>query len=225
MWGYFVRGGPVMWPLLALSILGVTVILWRWWALREATSGLAAFMKDLRAKLVNKDVPAAIAVCERHRGPVAAIVKAGLLRYGRPKDEVEMALQDASAHELAHLERGLPILATVAMVSPLLGFLGTVTGMINSFEALASVGLNNPAAVAQGISEALITTAAGLAIAIPVPMSYNYFVTSVNTIVRTMESAAHVVLESLVDGENGGTTRVELTPATPDLRTAPAGAP
>jgi biopolymer transport protein ExbB len=224
MWTYFDKGGPVMWPLLALSILGVTVIFWRWWALRQATSGLVPFMKDLRTKLVNKDVPGAIAVCERHRGPVASIVKAGLLRYGRRQDEVERALEDASAHELSNLERGLPILATVAMVAPLLGFLGTVTGMINSFEALASVGLNNPAAVASGISEALITTAAGLAIAIPVQMAYNYFVTNVNSIVRTMESAAHVVLESLGDGgDSGGTTRVDLTPPTPELSPSTAG--
>ena len=165
MWTYFERGGPVMWPLLALSILGVTVIFWRWWALRQATAGVPAFVKELRGKLLSRDVEGAIKVCERHGGPVASIVKAGLLRFGRPKDEVEMALQDASAHELATLERGLPILATVAMIAPLLGFLGTVTGMINSFDALASVGLNNPAAVARGISQALITTAAGGAVA------------------------------------------------------------
>jgi biopolymer transport protein ExbB len=224
MWSYFDRGGPIMWPLLALSILGVTVIFWRWWALRQATSGVADFMKDLRGKLVSRDLPGAIQVCERHRGPVAAIVKAGLLRYGRPAAEVERALEDASAHELAYLERGLPVLATVAMIAPLLGFLGTVTGMINSFEALASVGLNNPSAVAQGISEALITTAAGLAIAIPVQMAYNYFVTSVNAIVRNMESAAHVVLEALGGGDAGGANRVDPTPTTPDLSTAPAGA-
>ena len=125
----------------------------------------------------------------------------------------------------ALFERGLPILATVAMISPLLGFLGTVTGMINSFEALASVGLNNPAAVAKGISEALITTAAGLSIAIPVQMAYNYFITNVNTVVRTMESAAHVVIESLGDeGDSGGTARVDLPPPTPGLSTSPAGA-
>lgn len=224
MWSYFEKGGPVMWPLLALSILGITVIFWRWWALRQATSGLVAFMSDLRHKLVSRDVPGAIVVCERHKGPVAAIVKAGLLRYGRPKDELERALEDASAHELAELERGLPVLATVAMISPLLGFLGTVTGMINSFEALASVGLNNPAAVASGISEALITTAAGLAIAIPVQMAYNYFVTNVNSIVRSMESAAHVVIESLGDDGAGGTAHVDLPSATPDLNAAPAGA-
>jgi biopolymer transport protein ExbB len=196
-----------MWPLLALSILGVTVIFWRWWALRQARAGVPAFVRDLRAALVNNDVAAAIAVCERHGGPVASIVKAGLLRAGRSKDEVERSLQDASAHELAVLERGLPMLATVAMIAPLLGFLGTVTGMINSFEALATVGLNNPAAVASGISEALITTAAGLAIAIPVQMAYNFFITNVNTLVRTMESAAHIVLEALGDVREGAEAR------------------
>ena len=224
MWGYFERGGPIMWPLLALSILGLTVVFWRWWALRQATTGVPAFLKELRGKLVARDVPGAIAVCERHGGPVASIVKAGLLRLGRPKDEVERALQDASAHELSVLERGLPVLATVAMVAPLLGFLGTVTGMINSFEALASVGLNNPAAVAKGISEALITTAAGLAIAIPVQMAYNYFVTSVNSLVRSMESAAHVVLESIGEGGNGDRTNADLRPASAPIHPAPAGA-
>lgn len=224
MWTYFERGGPIMWPLLALSILGVTVIFWRWWALRQATTGVPAFLKELRGKLVARDVPGAIAVCERHGGPVASIVKAALLRFGRPKDEVERALQDASAHELSVLERGLPVLATVAMVAPLLGFLGTVTGMINSFEALASVGLNNPAAVAKGISEALITTAAGLAIAIPVQMAYNYFVTRVNSLVRSMESAAHVVLEAIGEGGSGGTVDMNVSRPPAPIQTAPAGA-
>ena len=224
MWTYFDKGGPVMWPLLGLSVLGVTVIFWRWWALRQATTGIGTFMSELRPKLVSQDVDGAIGVCDRRGGPVAAIVKAGLVRFGRPKDEVERALQDASAHELAQLERGLPVLATIAMIAPLLGFLGTVTGMINSFEALAAVGLNNPAAVARGISQALITTAAGLMIAIPVQMAYNYFVANVNALVRNMESAAHVVLEAM--GESGGSTGATLTaaPTTPELQTAPAGA-
>jgi biopolymer transport protein ExbB len=89
------------------------------------------------------------------------------------------------------------------MISPLLGFLGTVTGMISSFDALATVGLNNPAAVALGISEALITTATGLIIAIPIQMAYNYFVAAVNSLVRTMESAANIVLEALADARGG----------------------
>ena len=96
--------------------------------------------------------------------------------------------------------------------------------MINSFEALASVGLNNPAAVARGISEALITTAAGLAIAIPIQMAYNYFVTRVNALVRSMESAAHVVLEAMGEAGGGGTTDVTASPASAPIHTAPAGA-
>jgi biopolymer transport protein ExbB len=115
------------------------------------------------------------------------------------------------------------VLATIAMIAPLLGFLGTVTGMINSFEALAAVGLNNPAAVARGISQALITTAAGLIIAIPVQMAYNYFVSSVNTLVRNMESAANVVLEALGEGRHGDHERITPEPA-PSLTSAPAGA-
>lgn len=225
MWNYVERGGPVMWPLLALSILGLTVIIWRWWALRQATAGVPELLKALRTSLMDGNTSAAIAACDRHPGPVASIVKAGLVRASRPKEEVELALQDASAHELAVLERGLPVLATVAMISPLLGFLGTVTGMINSFEALASVGLNNPAAVAQGISQALITTAAGLIIAIPVQMAYNYFVTRVNGLVRNMESAANVVLEA-VGGDDGGAQGggTDLPRPAPNLSPAPAGA-
>ena len=222
MWNYVERGGPVMWPLLALSVLGLTVMIWRWWALRQAAAGVPTLMKALRSALMDGNIAEAIAICDRHPGPIASIVKAGLIRASRPKEEVELALQDASAHELAVLERGLPILATVAMIAPLLGFLGTVTGMINSFEALASVGLNNPAAVAQGISEALITTAAGLMIAIPVQMAYNYFVTNVNGLVRNMESAANVVLEALADGDTRGGT--DLPRPSPNLTPAPAGA-
>jgi biopolymer transport protein ExbB len=197
MWSYFDKGGPIMWPLLLLSVLGVTVAIWRWMAIRAATQNIPSLLSSLRERLLAYDTDGAIQVCDRHLGPVSNIVRAGLLKFGRPKDEVELSLQDASAHELAILERGLPVLATIAMVAPLLGFLGTVTGMINSFDALASVGLNNPAAVASGISEALITTAAGLTIAIPIQMAYNYFLTRVNGTVRSMESAANLVLDAL----------------------------
>jgi biopolymer transport protein ExbB len=201
MWSYFAKGGPVMWPLLLLSILGVAVAIWRWMALRAATADIVPFMRGLREKLVAGDVDGAIKVCEAHPSPVASIVKAGLLRHGRSKEDMERALHDASSHELASLERGLGILATIAMIAPLLGFLGTVTGMINSFDALAEVGLNNPAAVAAGISQALITTAAGLMIAIPIQMAYNYLVARVNGLVRDMEAAANVVLDATLDLE------------------------
>lgn len=217
MWTYFAKGGPVMWPLLVLSILGVAVTIWRWWVLRGVNKTVPRFLRELRSRLVAGDIGGAIQVCERHPSPVSSMVKAGLLRNGRPQDEVERALEDASAHELAVLEHGLPVLATVAMVTPLLGFLGTVTGMINSFEALAAVGLNNPSAVASGISEALITTAAGLIIAIPIQMAHSYLVTRVNALVRNLESAALVVLEAVSDARG---LRVAASP--PGAPPAPA---
>jgi biopolymer transport protein ExbB len=213
MWSYFDKGGPIMWPLLLLSVLGVTVAVWRWMALRAATQNISPLLVSLRERLLAYDSDGAIKACDQHPGPVSNIVRAGLVKSGRSKDEVELSLQDASAHELAILERGLPILATIAMVAPLLGFLGTVTGMINSFDALASVGLNNPAAVASGISEALITTAAGLIIAIPVQMAYNYFLTRVNGTVRSMESAANLVLDALNELRAARATSDPLAPA------------
>jgi biopolymer transport protein ExbB len=213
MWSYFDKGGPIMWPLLLLSVLGVTVAVWRWMALRAATQNISPLLVSLRDRLLAYDTDGAVNACDQHPGPVSNIVRAGLLKTGRSRDEVELSLQDASAHELAILERGLPILATIAMVAPLLGFLGTVTGMINSFDALASVGLNNPAAVASGISEALITTAAGLMIAIPVQMAYNYFLTRVNGTVRSMESAANLVLDALSELRAARASGEPLTPA------------
>lgn len=204
MWTYFEKGGPVMWPLLLLSILGVAVTIWRWWTLHRVNRTVPRFMKELRSRLVAGDIGGAVEVCERHPSPVSSMVKAGLLRNGRPKDEIEKALEDASAHELAVLEKGLPVLATVAMIAPLLGFLGTVTGMINSFDALAKVGLSNPAAVAAGISEALITTAAGLFIAIPIQIMYNFFMAKINKFVRDIETAANMLIETFSEMDRSG---------------------
>jgi biopolymer transport protein ExbB len=206
-----------MWPLLILSIVALAVVIWRWLALRNAARNSTPMMTGLRQGLLEGDVMAAIEVCDRYPSAVSNIVRAGLMKVGRPKDEVQLSLQDASAHELAVLERGLPVLGTIAVIAPLLGFLGTVTGMINSFDALAAVGLNNPAAVAAGISQALITTATGLAIAIPVQTAYNYFVARVNGTVRSMESAANLVIEALTDADVG---RIDM-PRASDQDTAP----
>ena len=142
--------------------------------------------------------------CEEYEGPIANIMKAGLLKYGRPQDEIERTIETASAHELARLERGLGVLATISNIAPLLGFLGTVSGMINSFDALARAGLSNPGLVAQGISEALITTATGLGVAIPILTSYNYFTTRCSKYVLEMETAANVLLETYAEMEGPG---------------------
>jgi biopolymer transport protein ExbB len=204
---YFQQGGITMYPLLVFSILTVTFIVERSLALKRATINSNELLSKVRkALLVSRDVRAAIAVCEEYRGPVASVIKAALARYGHPREEIEKSIENAAVFEGGRLERGLMVLATSANISPMLGFLGTVTGMIKSFSALAASGLSNPGAVAAGISEALITTAAGLFIAIPAQLAYNYFISRVNRFMRDIEAAANILLETFaeMDGQRYG---------------------
>ncbi|GMU63921.1 MAG: flagellar motor protein MotA [Acidobacteriota bacterium] len=206
-WEYMQRGGPVMWPLLAFSVLGLAFTIERFFALRKARINVNEFLAKIRkALMVNRSVRDAVKICEQYQGPVASVMKAGLLKYGQPKEDVEKTIENAALFEMGRLERGLAVLATTANVAPLLGFLGTVTGMINSFEALAREGLSNPAAVASGISEALITTAAGLMIAIPIQLAYNYFTTRINKFVRDIETSANMLLETYGEMDRSGIT-------------------
>lgn len=206
-WEYMEKGGPVMWPLLVFSILGVAFSIERFFALRKAQINVNEFLAKIRkALMVNRLLRDAVKICEQYRGPVASIMKAGLLKFGQPKEDVEKTIENAALFEMGRLERGLNVLATTANVAPLLGFLGTVAGMINSFDALAKQGLSNPGAVAAGISEALITTATGLIIAIPIQLAYNYFATRINKFVRDIETATNMLIETFSEMDRGGIT-------------------
>jgi biopolymer transport protein ExbB len=198
-------GGIVMWLLLGFSIVALAFIIERAIALRRAKINVNEFLAKIRkALLVNRSVRDAIKICEQYRGPVASIMKAGLVKYGQPKEEIEKTIENAALYEMGRLERGLTVLATVANVAPLLGFLGTVTGMILSFDALAEAGLSNPGLVAIGIKQALYTTAFGLFIAIPVQIAYNFFMSRINRFVRDIETAANMLLEAFTEMEKSG---------------------
>jgi len=208
---FFQKGGIVMWPLLIFSLLALTFIVERGIALRRAKINVNEFLSKIRkALLVNRDVRAAVKVCEEYKGPVASVVKAALLKYGHPKEEIEKGIESAAVFESGRLERGLMVLSTTANVAPMLGFLGTVAGMIQSFETLAAQGLTNPGAVAAGISVALITTATGLTIAIPAQLGYNYFMSRINKFMRDIETSSNMLLETFVEmdsdryGRGGG---------------------
>lgn len=217
-WELMDQGGVVMWLLLIMSVIALAVIVERLFALWRAKINVNEFLARIRkALIVNRSVREAIKVCEQYRGPVASIMKAGLLKYGQPKDEVEKTIENAALFEMGRLERGLTVLATVANVAPLLGFLGTVTGMIRSFDALAAAGLSNPGLVASGIKEALTTTAGGLAVAIPVQIMYNYFMSRINKFVRDIETAANMLLETFVEMERSGITP-ETAPVAPEKK-------
>ena len=201
----FREGGPVMYPLLIFSLLGLIFIIERAIALRRAKINVNEFLAKIRKSLiVNRSIKEAIKVCEDYRGPVPSIMKAGLLKYGEPKEDVEKTIENAALFEMGRLERNLVWLATIANVSPLLGFFGTVAGMIKSFDALAEAGLSNPGLVAAGISEALITTAAGLAVAIPAQLAYNFFMSRINKFVRDIETSTNMLLETFGEMQRSG---------------------
>ncbi len=210
----FRKGGPVMWPLLIFSLLGFIFIIERFLALRKAKINVNEFLAKTRKNLiVNRSIQAAIKTCEEYRGPVASILKAGLLKFGQPREDVEKTIENAALYEMGRLEKNLVWLASIANVAPLLGFFGTVAGMIKSFEALAEAGLSNPGLVAAGISEALITTAAGLFVAIPVQLAYNFFMSRINRFVRDIETSSNMLLETFGEMERSGISPDQAPPA------------
>jgi biopolymer transport protein ExbB len=189
-----------MYPLLFFSVLAATVAIERFIVFSKAKLNVSDFLTKIRkALLVNRNVKEAIKICEQNKGPVASVMKAGLLRYGHVREDIEKTIENAALYELDRLEKRLGVLATTANVAPMLGFLGTVAGMIKSFATLAEQGLTNPAAVAVGISEALITTAAGLIIAIPSQLVYNWYTTKITRFVRDIETASNMLVETFTE--------------------------
>jgi biopolymer transport protein ExbB len=189
-----------MYPLLFFSVLAATVAIERFIVFSKAKMNVPEFLTKIRkALLVNRNVKEGIKICEQSKGPVASVMKAGLLRYGHSREDIEKTIENAALYELDRLEKRLGVLATTANVAPMLGFLGTVAGMIKSFATLAEQGLTNPAAVAVGISEALITTATGLIIAIPAQLVYNWYTTKITRFVRDIETASNMLVETFTE--------------------------
>ncbi|NMB15734.1 MAG: MotA/TolQ/ExbB proton channel family protein [Firmicutes bacterium] len=169
------KGGPVMIPLLFSSVLALAVGLERLiylWRSRVDTEDL---MDDIKLALQQGKVLEAMQIAKKSRGPVAAILAAGIAQYDRPREEIRQHLEEVGAHELYKMERRMVVLDSIVTIAPLLGLLGTVTGIMRSFNVLAAMqGAHSPEALSYGIAEALITTAAGLIIAIPAMALYYY---------------------------------------------------
>lgn len=197
----FAQGGRFMWALLACSIVAVAVIIERAITLQRARTDVARLMSRIIGSLNNEGVDGAVKVCEGTRGPIAAIIHAGLMRHHLGTAAVEKAIESSGTIEMSFLERGLIILASIANIAPMLGFLGTVSGMISAFNAIAAAEQVNAKLVASGISEALITTATGLLIAIPVQAFHNYFVSRIDGFIIEMEESTAELVDVMVDLE------------------------
>jgi biopolymer transport protein ExbB len=200
---FYVRGGFFMHPILLCSILGLAIILERAYVLSRARTDAKKLVAEMLHALKSGGPEAARGLLEKTRGPIAAILHAGLLRADVGLEAVERSILTAAAIEVSFLERGLIWLASIANIAPLLGFLGTVSGMIHAFEAIAAAEQVSPKLVADGIAEALITTAAGLIVAIPVQAAYNYFVQRIERYSVDMEESSHDLLDALTQGTVG----------------------
>lgn len=196
---YYLDGGPVMHMISVLSLFSLTCIIYKLIVFRRVKMNVNDFIAKVRSNLLKGNMKGAIQECEAHRGPVASIVKAGLLKYNdqAPREQIEKTMESASIHEVAYLEKYLTVLSTITAIAPLLGFLGTVVGMIVSFEVIATQGLNNPGLVAKGISVALLTTAYGLIVAFFTQPFYNYFTSKVASYTREIETAVNILFETL----------------------------
>jgi biopolymer transport protein ExbB len=206
------KGGVLMHPLLLCALVAMVLIVERLWTLSRARVNTRHLMIDVVRALRSEGPRAALRVCESEEGPIANMLHAGLLRAERGPEAVEKAIHTAGSIEMAFLERGLLALATISNIAPLLGFLGTVTGMIKAFAAMSRTGEVSARIVATGIEQALITTAAGLIIAVPVSAFYAYFVLSIDRFVLEMESASSELVDELVDIDYGKSTGAPVSP-------------
>ena len=203
----FADGGQMMYALVLCSLIALGVIIAKAWTLWIAHRGTETILREVRELTSEGRVNEAIQRCVETPGPTAAILLVGLrrIREGKVKEsELEQAIDTTGAIELGFLERGLVILATVANVAPLMGFLGTVAGMIMAFASIETAGTVDPTLVAGGIKVALLTTATGLLIAIPTNIGYNFFVTRIDKLIVDMEQGTQQILNLVWDLEKAG---------------------
>lgn len=189
--------GGFMWPVLICLVVGLAIAFERIISLNRSDINTRKFMSRVKEALENGGISAAEEECANTRGPVASVVQSGLLRYDEGMDAVEKAVVSYGSIEMSFLERGLVWLSLFISLAPMFGFLGTVWGMILAFDAIELAGDISPSLVAGGIKVALITTVAGLIVAIILQIFYNYSVSKIDRIVAEMEEASVELVDAL----------------------------
>lgn len=197
----FLQGGPFMWPILALLVFGLMITLERIYTLTKASLVTKRFIPRINKALEDKGVDAALEVCKETPGPISEVFHAGLSRADQGIDVVEKSIETAGSIEMAFLEKGMIWLSTVITVAPMLGFAGTVSGMVRAFQDIAAANDISPAVVASGISEALLTTLFGLIVGISIQIFYNLFTSRVDGIIIDMEENSVNLLNTLASSE------------------------
>ncbi len=197
----FQRGGPVMWPILLCSVAALSIAIERLVALSHLEGEPEDFLNQVTHSIRTGHLAQAQRLCDAHPTPLSHMIKAGIRRYGQPEPRIRESIAEAGSREIPTLQRYIPLLGTMAHLAPLLGLLGTVTGLIRCFQVIqekaTTVNPVNPGDLAGGIWEALLTTAFGLTVAIPAYALYNYLVHRTNTLVQRLESTADDLVELL----------------------------
>ena len=196
--------GFMRWPLALCLLIGILVIIWKFFSLLQKSSITKKILRDVDDLLTERRLQEALDITRESSAPAANILYAGLERYEEGTDRVMKAIENQGLIELSKLEKGLVVLATLTNIAPLLGFLGTVIGMIIAFQSIEAAGEVEATLVAGGIKVALLTTAFGLAIAIPVSIAHNYFVSRIDALVIDMEESAQKMVDTLHAMERSG---------------------
>ena len=199
LWQLFNSGGWLMWVLLALGGVTVFIFVERFLAIRKASKGMnMGFMNRIRDAISDGNIRAAIDMCRRSDTPIARMVEKGIERLGRPMADVQSAIENVANLEVSRLENGLPFLATIAGGAPMIGFLGTVLGMVQTFmDMSAAGGTVDMALLSGGMYVAMITTVGGLIVGIPAYFGYNYLVAEIEKLVLRMEANSIALMDIL----------------------------
>ncbi len=192
------KGGVMMIPIFLLSLLGVYVLVERLRTLKQATASPDAFMDQIKVLVLKGDISAAKIVCGQSDTPMSRMIEKGLKKIGSSLKNIEASIENVGRIEIYRLEKNLSLLATIAGAAPMLGFLGTVMGMINAFMSIAQEeGAVSPKMLSEGIYQAMITTAAGLVVGVLAYLAYNYLVTRMQKIIHSMEYSSIEFIELL----------------------------
>lgn len=193
-----IKGGYFMIPILLLSVLAIYIFIERYFKIKKASKINDGFMRTVRDYMLGGNVDAAVAVCQQEDSPIARMIEKGLKGLGKPIRDIEATIENVGKLELLQLEKRLSTLALVSGVAPMIGFLGTVTGMIRAFFNLSNAGNNiDPGLLAGGIYEAMLTTAAGLSVGIIAYIGYNILVAMVEKVIYRMEASSMEFLDVL----------------------------
>jgi biopolymer transport protein ExbB len=193
----FEKGGLMMYPLVLASILALAIIIERIFSLRKRKVIIPEIISVVEQFSSFKDMELAKNICAKYNGPLSNLIQIGLENTDLERDEIKELIEDQGRQEVRHLEKGMTILETIAVISPLMGLLGTVLGMIKVFAVIKEQGIGQASALSGGISEALITTVTGLFVGIPVLIFFNYFSRKAENFVLDIEKYSIILIQKI----------------------------